>query len=319
MIRRHTLLCTLASTAFLGSLLGSPSGLAAQEVGQRRPQLGGHSFISNTATRDPFPRTFLLTSMGVGKTMNLVLVPSFQIGDRVVEEVQGNLLFADLDLTYQYRVQDWLGVWGRVNIAGRLGTTTGALLAEGITTVTGFELGWLFRLVETSNVVLSGTANLWNDSFVDVDVVRWAEGLVGGEAQPLVTSSPTVRGGGGLRLAWGINEGWGILMSGEGGYGESPDPEAGSAWVTDVAAGVSLDLRAYTDVALGFALTGSTRGFDRQGAKPENRASEIGLRTAYTGRDDFLVGLDTRLTGYKSADGDNVGVIRVALTMQYYF
>lgn len=319
MIRRRKIGFHLCLVAFTGVLLGCPSGLAAQGEGQLRPELGGHRFVSNPDTRDPFPRTFLMTTMGVGKTMEMVLVPSFQVGDWVVEEVRGNLLFADLDLTYQHRVRNWLGVWGRANLAGRLGSNTGALLAEGATVVTGFELGWLFRLVETNSLILSGTANMWSDGFTDVDIMRWANGLASGEDKPLVASSPTVRGGGGLRFAWGINEGWGALLSLEGGYGESPDPDVGSGWVNDVAAGLSVDLQAYSDVALGFALTGASRGFDRQAGNPDSRASEVGLRTAFTGRDDFLVALDTRWTSYHPSEGRRLGVIRVALTLQYYF
>ena len=309
----------LALAGALGSGGGNAPGLAAQEAAQVRPKLGGHTFISNPATRDPFPRTFLRSTTGIGKTVNLILIPSFEIGDQIVEEVKGKLLFAELDFAYQHRVQDWLAVWGRFNLAGRLGTNTGALLAEGVTTVTGFELGWLLRLVETESVVLSGTANLWSDGFTDVDILRWADGLVGGESKELVESSPTVRGGGGLRFAWGINEGWGVLLTGEGGYGESPGPEAGSAWVSDLAAGLSLDLRAYTGVPVGFVLTGASRGFDREEGKPETRTNEIGLRTAFTGRNDFLVAIDTKMTDYDAASGSQVGVIRFALTLQYYF
>ena len=311
--------CVLALAVAPGSGVGPPPGLAAQEAGQVRPKLGGHTFISTTATRDPFPRTFLRSTTGVGKTVNLIVIPSFEIGDEIVEEVKGTLLFAELDLAYQHRVQDWLAVWGRFNLAGRLGTNTGALLAEGVTTITGFELGWLLRLVETRSVVLSGTANLWSDGFTDVDILRWADGLVGGDSRELVESSPTVRGGGGLRFAWGINEGWGVLLTGEGGYGESPEPGAENGWVSDFAGGVSLDLRPYTGVPLGFVLIGASRGFDREEGRPDTRTNEIGIRTAFTGRDDFLVAIDSKMTDYDAASGSQVGVIRVALTLQYYF
>ena len=293
--------------------------LAAQATEQPRPSLGGHTFIWNPTTKTPFPRTFIRSTTGIGKTRERVLVPSFEIGDYVVEEVRGYLLFAELDFAYQQRVQDWLAVWGRFNVGGRLGTSTGALLTEGITTITGFELGWLFRLLETGSFLLSGTANLWSDGFTDVDILRWAKGLETPNGPGLVESRPTVRGGGGLRLAWGLNEGWGILLTTESGYGESAKPGADNGWVWDVTGGVSLDLSAYTDTPVGFVLTGASRGFDRERGLPGFRTDEVGLRTAFTGRDDFLVAIDSRWTSFDAKEGDDLGVIRLALALQYYF
>ena len=293
--------------------------LAAQEHEQPRPSLGGHTFIWNPATKDPFPGTFIRNTIGVGKTMEMVLVPSFEIDDVVVEEVRGELLFAELDFAYQHRVQDWLAVWGRFNVAARLGSSGGALLAEGITTITGMELGWLFRIVETRSVMISGTANLWSEGFTDVDILRWVQGL-GEENRPgLVESSPTVRGGGGLRFAWGINKGWGILLTGEGGYGESADPEEDNGWVWDLTSAVSLDLAAYTDAPVGFVLSGASRGFDREAGKPGTRTDEVTLRTAFTGRDDFLIAIDSKWSHFDVQEGDDLGVIRMSLSLQYYF
>lgn len=306
----------------LAVCLAIPPRLAkasGQEQGMRRPLLGGHTFIWNPATRDPFPRTFIRSTVGVGKTVDRVLIPSFEIEGKVVEEVRGDLLFAELDFAYQHRVQDWLAVWGRFNLGARLGTTTGALLSEGITTLTGMELGWLVRLVQTRSVILSGTANLWSDGLTDVDVLRWARGLGDEDGPGLVESSPAVRGGGGLRFAWGINKGWGVLFMGESGYGESASPNQADGWVWDFAGGVSFDLSAYTDVPIGFVLSGASKGFDRETSNPGIRTDEVGLRLAFTDRDDFLLAVDSKWSLFDTVEGDDVGVIRLGLALQYYF
>ena len=98
----------VAVAAVFLALLPTATDLSGQVREQPRPSLGGHTFIWNPATMDPFPRTFIRNTTGIGRTRERVLIPPIEIGDTVLSEVRGELLFAELDFTYQHEIRDWL-------------------------------------------------------------------------------------------------------------------------------------------------------------------------------------------------------------------
>lgn len=305
-----------ALALFFGALL---SPLEAQDQ-EPRPVLGGHRLIWNPFTQSPYPRTTVRSLTGGGVFLNAEFFPSLEIGDiTVVDAVRGNLLFAELEFEYMHQVQPWLGVWAKLGGLARLGTDTGGLLAQGVNAIKGYELGWLLKFYEGESLVLSGTAALSNDGVTDVNILRWARGLVTGSDSTLTSSGPQLRGRGGVRGAWGINEAWGLQFQTELGYGQVglEDPDGELFW--DNAASVSLDLYPGSEVPLGFVLSAATRGFPREGGNPDVRTLDFGLRTAYTGRDNFLVALDTNWNGFELTDGDKVGLFRAGLSLQLFF
>ena len=57
----------------------------------------------------------------------------------------------------------------------------------------------------------------------------------------------------------------------------------------------------------------------REGGRPDVNSRDVGLRTAFTGRDNFLVALDTSWNGIELSDGDSVGLVRAGLSLQLFF
>jgi len=300
--------------------LGLPGNANAQDQ-EPRPVLGGHRFIWNPFTQSPYPRTMVRNLTGGGRFTNVEFIPSFDLGEDItVEAVKGDLLFAELEFAYMHQIQPWLGMWGSVGALARLGTDSGALLAAGVTAIVGYELGWLFKLYEGETFVFSGTAALANDGVTDVNLLRWVKGVVGDDPRPtLASSSPRLRGKGGVRGAWGINETWGVQFLSEFGYGESTVRPGENKAFWDVAGSTSLDLYPRTEVPLGFVLSASSRSFPREGGNPDIRTVDVGLRTAFTARDSYLIALDTNWNGFQLEDGDDIGLIRVGLSLQLYF
>ena len=128
----NVIIRNLACAAVIASSLslGSPVDLRAPDQ-EPRPVLGGHRFIWNPFTRSPYPRTMVRSHTGGGKFTNVEFVPAFELGEDItVEAVKGDLLFAELEFEYMHQIQPWLGMWGNVGALARLGTDTGALLAE---------------------------------------------------------------------------------------------------------------------------------------------------------------------------------------------
>lgn len=311
-----------AVTALLAALtaMAGPN-LAAQEQPQqgKRPRLGAHQFIPNPLTQDPFPRTYIRQGLGVGQALNLDLIPTFVVGGDTIEGLKGDLLFATLDLEYQQRIKDWLAMWGQLNLVGRLGTDVGAILTEGATVLTGFEIGWLLRLLENEQVALAATATVWNNNYTGINFLDWVEGVVDGEPVDLVRKTPSVRGGGGLRFAWTATDWLGVNLSGETGYGESLDRSKGDRWFVTLAGGASIDLYARTPVPIGFVLGMQTNTFPNQGSDIADRLTRGLFRIAYTGRDDFVIGLDSSFGSLSRPDEDSVDTGAFQLNLRYYF
>jgi hypothetical protein len=314
----------------LGSLLpiGAANCLSAQgpEEGpdRLRPLLGDHRFIPNNITRDPFSRTFVRNSLGIGQALDIQFTPRLDIGGGdTIPGLSGDLLFAVLDFEYQYAVKDWMAVWGKVNLVGRLGTDVGAILSQGATVLTGFELGWLIRLVETEKVGLSATANLWNNSFTGVNFADWIEGIIEDEQVPLVRDVPSVRAGGGLRFAWAASDLVGVLASTEIGVGESVARRGEDQVSFQLAGAVDLDLYARTSVPLGFALGFETTTSPREGSELTDRANRGFFRIAYTGREDFVIAIDSRFSSLsftdEASEDENIDSGSLLLNMRYYF
>lgn len=297
----------------------SPLALRAQEP-EPRPVLGGHRFMWNPFTETAFPRTHVRNLTGVGRITGVEFVPSFDLGEgTTVPAINGNILFAELEFEYMHQVQPWLGVWTRLGGLARAGTSSGALLAQGLSATFGYELGWLLRVFEGEHFVLSGTVALANDGVTDVDLLRWARGVVNGTGESLVSSGPRLRSKAGVRGAWGLNESWGLQFRSEAGYGEPTTRNDGSRWLSEHALSLSYDLAPRTQIPIGFVLSGASRTAPREGSDPETRTTDVGLRTAFTGRDNFLIAIDTNWNGFRLSDGEEASLFRAGLSLQMYF
>lgn len=310
----------------VAGMMAVPSGAAAQTGDEgpdrKRPVLGEHRFITNSATRDPFSRTQISQTLGIGQAVDVEFLPAFEIGQDTIDAISGDLLFALLNFEYQHAVKDWLGVFVSVDMVGRLGTDVGALLSSGATVLTGFELGWLIKLVENEKVALSATANLWNNSFTGINLLDWVDGIIEDQPVDLVRKVPSVRGGGGLRFAWAASDLVGVLATSELGLGESIARRGEDQVSFKVAAAVDLDLYARTSVPLGFAVGFDATNSPREGTDLTDTRSAGFLRVAYTGRDDFLLALDmgfSRLSTIEDATEDDVSSGSLVLNMRYYF
>ncbi len=285
----------------------------------KAPALAGHRFLPTGAAADPFPATFVRTTIGLGQALDLEIIPDFEVGGVPVEGITGDLLFANLNLELGWAIQDWLGVWADVNLLGRLGSDTGSLLSEGVTLLTGFEVGWMFRLVRTERFQLAGTAQIWSDNFTVVSLADWVDGIISGQNVPLVRKAPVVRAGGGVRMAWAITEWLGALGTGELGYGESAAVDPESEWFRTLGAGLSINLGPLWEVPLGFGLGYRLDSFPRLGGSPDRSSKAGTFRIAYTGRDDFLVSLDAGVWRSTLVDGQDLNVVTTGLTMRYFF
>jgi len=262
---------------------------------QDRGVLAGHEFIPSSFIRDPFVRTFFRTGLGFGSTPNPVS-PLVTVNGKPLVGLRGRLLFALLDVEYQYALRAWLAVRGRVNAIGRMADETSTLIAQGITLISAFELGWLLKVAESERFLASGSLGFKNFSTTDVNLQRFIDGIIeAGEILPgnrILLSTPILRGTAGIQGAYVLSHLTGVSFMGNLDYGESRDAGEPDGWYYSVSVAFDFNLHSRNGVPVGFVVGGRTAsGPEVQGA--DNRTAQtIFGRIAYTGSEAFALGLD---------------------------
>ncbi len=290
-----------------------------QGVGSR----GAHTFVPTTFIRDPFVRTYLRTGLGFGMTPALE-TPPVVIDGASVEGLKGSLLFALMAFDYQHAIRDWLAVRAALKVIGRLADETRPLLAQGVTLYGEFELGWLFRVMQSERTFLSASLEIRNSSVTDVYLQRFIEGIIdsGGisRGNHLVEVTPAMQGGGGLYMAYAFSDLAGLTANANLYYGESSDRSKGEAWSYLVRAAVDFNLSSTGGPPLGFVVGASTGSLLEVSGKGDATTQTIFGRIGYTGSREFALGLDLAydLVPIRNAESKQ-GFMSAIIDIRLYF
>ena len=313
---------SLCLACIVGPLVGTAraqTGDTVQVVKDlKRPVLGPHRFIPNPITEDPFPRTFVRNSLGIGTALDLPITPEIVIGTDTIDAITGDLVFALLDFQYSQRIKEWMGFWASVKVRGRLGDDVGALIAEGVTLSTAFEIGWMFKFLETDRIAMSATAQVNKGSFTGMNLFSFIEGVIDNQPVPLVQKVPTLWTGPGLRFAWAANTWLGVTANGKFMYGEGADRAKASQAFWTLSAGASLDFTSLIHIPVGLVLAAQMASDDPNGESSNNSKGGM-VRIAYTGRDDFVIALDLSSLRTTLFSGTTVDIGATKISMRYYF
>jgi hypothetical protein len=288
-----------------------------QEV--KVPHLGEHLFVPNSFVPDVFLTSYVRNSLGLGQALD-IKTPLIIINDEPVIGLQGDLLFASLEIEYQQAIKSWIAARGRITILGRLGTDVQSFLADGVTTSGGFEFGWLIKLWKTKKIMLSGDLSLANGTFTTLNVTGFVEDIVNGISPSLVRKTPAIRASGGLRFAWAASRLFGLTMMVAPGYGESIDRFSADKIFVASAATLDFDINTVTPIPIGIAAGYRFDTFPEGGEDITNAEHAGMLRFAYNGRPDFSLGLELswgRIDSQNLLDPLNVAI--AALDFRYFF
>jgi hypothetical protein len=258
------------------------------------PMLADHRFTTTATVRGPFISTFFRNTIAVGMAPGSEIPVAVIKGEDITFET-GDVLFSTLQIEYQQAVKEWMGFWVNIQLAGRLGTETASLLSQGVTVISGYRLGWLLRIMQSDDMVLSGTAQVVNSGYTAVDLARFVQGVIDDgltEDDELVYSSSLMIAKTGLAYAWAINRTIGLTASGDVGYGESPDRAGGSDWYFDVGAAVDFDLRREIPVPIGVAAGVKSTSIPESDVNLGDSATTLVGRIDYIGKHDLNIGIE---------------------------
>lgn len=310
------------SVLVLAAFALSSTAVLAQDSGDREwkaPHKNGHTFSPIGGVPDAFVRSYIRNNIGMSQTADVDIPLGIIDGDTLFAS-RGALLFANLQIEYQQTIKDWIAFRAKFNVNGRLGTGTSALLSTGVSATTGFELGWLMRLLETDRGYMSLSFDVNNTSFTTINIADFVEDVIDGEDAELVKTTPSMRAGVGLRYTHAFSPLVGLISYFKTGYGESVDRVSEDEWFTEFGATVDFDL-----AGVGWAPIGLAAGY-RQDSFPEGGADITDVvraflfRIGYTGREDLALGLNFTYSTFPSDQlEEKIKSTGVNLDIRYYF
>ena len=286
------------------------------------PVLGEHKFMANSIVKDPFFKTYIRNSVGIGQALDLD-IPIVEIGENQVLGLRGDLVFASLDFEYQHAVKDWLAVWGRFNILARIGNDTQALLSTGITAGTGFEFGWLFKLMKKDNTMLSLSLSLENGNATIINLLKYINKIIDDDYSynnSLVNNVQSLRGGSALRFAWSVSKLFGFYATGELLYGQSAEVRGESQFFYNIGGVLDFDLNAVSDLPFGILVGYSQTNLQSSSDKTTGDLSTLFFRIGYNKTSDFSIGIESSFNKIPVEMIDqtiNAGLTKIML--RYYF
>jgi hypothetical protein len=300
----------------------SSTAVLAQESGDsewKAPHKNGHTFSPVSGIPDAFVRSYIRNEIGVSQTAD-VDIPLGIVGGDTLFASRGALLFANLAIEYQQTIKDWIAFRAKFNVNGRLGTGTSALLSTGVSATTGFELGWLMRLLETDRGYMSLSFDVSNNSFTTINIADFVDDIIEGDDAELVKKTPSMRAGAGLRYTHAFSPLVGLVSYFETGYGESVDRVSEDEWFTEFGASVDFDLAGVGWVPIGLAVGYKQDSFPEGGADLTDVVRGFVFRIGYTGREDLALGLNLVYSTFPSDQlEEKIKSSGAIIDLRYYF
>lgn len=284
------------------------------------PTLNGHSFPSMLNIKSSFITTSLRADIGLGMT-SVIRIPGLKIGDREILAFEGQILFINADISYKQRFKDWLALYFSLKVAGRLGTDMSTILADGVNTIGGGEIGWLIRIMQSNKLNLSSRVYIQNYGGNFINVSKYFEDLINDVPNPRVYRKiPAMSVGAGILGAYAISRVFGLQFHGQIAYGESFKREESAQVYASLGFMGDVDFNPVHEVPIGFGLGYALSSAPDVLMLEGGHANIFMGKIAYTGAQDFEIGL--AYTFYKlsleSSDSDP-SLSNLVLGLQFYF
>ena len=287
------------------------------------PRLGKHLFSPLAGQSLPMIRTFTTANLGAGVSSG-VRIPIVVVGGRPVNANVGSLAVLMAHARHEQAIKPWMSFYAEFGITGRLGTNVTSLLAQGINTAIGFDIGWKVRILEDDEWSVVTGLSLKDASFVNIDAIGWAEsiidsGFVGSDA-PLIDTKPALRASWTSGAAHTFNEMFGIYGGLVVGL-EEPRIRGGEYRGTiDALIALSVDWNDLTEVPFGTTLGVEYKENPAVTGAQDGSHKNIYLRIGYTGQDAFGLGIQG-IYQFVPIGGitDQVTFFSGMLDMRFYF
>ncbi len=298
------------------------TGNAQSEISaenRKIPSLDGHSFPFMAHFQNSFISTSLEADIGFGIT-SPITISGIKIGDHELFTFEGQLLFVNIDVEYRQRFNPWLSLYVNLNMAGRLGTDMSTILADGVNTISGGNIGWLIKIYQNRKFNLSGKLFVQNLTGNFINVSQYVDEVINDHPNPTVVKKvPAMSLGIGVQGAYAFNNTFGLQFHTEYGYGETFVREESAGYYSAGIMG-DVDFKPKYDVGLGLALSYTFSSAPDITMSDGGTANLFSGKIGYTGSDEFELGL--QYTFYKlnlESVSEKSNISTILLILKFYF
>lgn len=305
------------------SILFSTSIIFAQtdipDTKKKVPTLNGHTFPSSSHFNSSFITTNLHADLGFGTT-SILKIPGIIIDDYEILAFEGKLLFFNMSVQYQQRFTPWLALYFTLQASGRVGTDMSTILADGVNTLSGGDIGWLIRITHNKKFNLSGTINVKNITGNFINVSDYFEDLINNVPDPRVSQTiPAMAVGVGIRGAYAFNPTFGLQFQGDYYYGESFIRSKTKGFF-DAGVMGDMDFLPKHHTAVGLALGYGITTAPEIVMDADGLSHLITAKIGYTGSDDFELGIQyTYFNVELQSVEEKPFVSKILLLLKFYF
>jgi hypothetical protein len=283
------------------------------------PGLDGHTFPSLSLFKSSFVSTSLQADLGFGIT-SLLKIGGIQIGEHEIFSFEGKILFFSMDVQYQQRFNPWLAMYFSFSMVGRVGTDMSMILADGVNTISGGDIGWLIRIKQSKKFNLSGTVKITKLTGNFINVTEYFKEVINDVPDPTVMKKiSSMSAGIGIQGAYAFNPLFGMQFHANYAIGESFEREGSTGYYSAGLIG-DVDFMPEQNVPIGLAL-----GYILTSA-PDIVMSEGGIthlmtgKVGYTGSKEFELGLQYTYYNLKLKSVDQKPSISTfTLLLKFYF
>jgi len=283
------------------------------------PNLGGHAFPSLSQFKSSFVSTSLQANMGFGITSPLE-IQGFNVGGHEIFSFEGQLLFLNVDVQYQQRFNPWLALFLSFNMAGRMGTDMSTIVADGVSTIAGGDIGWLIRIYQNKKLNLSGSVKITNVTGNFINVSDYFEDLINDVPDPrLARKIPSMSAGIGVHGAYAFSPVFGLQLNASYAIGESFNRDGSKGYFSGGLMADADFMPTYNvpiGLALGYSLTSAPDIVTTDGGITHLINGKIG----YTGSSDYELGLQYSYYKLKlNSVDESTGATTFTLILKLYF
>lgn len=312
-------LCLLLAAMILAGI-NATEVTAQDSTGSGHPEkrtLGGYRFVPSNIIPDPFITTYFQQVTGVGLSYGSEI--SILVFDQdTLLSLNTDVAFVLLEFEYQYAASRRVAFRFRFSGSSRLGTGGEAILTQGVTAITGLEVGTSIALWDNGRTMVSGAADIFHGSTFRIDVAKFVEDFIefGPDVASLTVSDDGVSLAGGFRLAHAFNEWSGIHALAQGAYRNTVRTEDFGV-ILGVAGSMDFGQRGGTPIGLELAAS-----LDNIRAVESDVKSTmiLGGGVFYTGREEFSLGLEIAYNRIPSREeGFTLNGVILSLTARFYF